>query len=99
MDACWLPAAATAHNDASGAVAIVIEKAPLGITASSHTVTFNDPVPTIAPSYSGFVFGEGPNDLDVAPTCTTGYTTGSLIGTYPSSCIGAVSGNYALSYT
>jgi len=63
-------------------VAIVIEKAPLGITASSHTLTFNDPVPAIAPIYAGFVSGESADDLDVAPTCTTGYTVGSLIGTY-----------------
>jgi hypothetical protein len=75
-----------------------VNKAALTITASSHTITFNDPVPTITASYSGFVLGEGPSNLTTEPTCSTTYTVGSLIGTYPSKCENAVSANYTLTY-
>jgi hypothetical protein len=82
---------------ASGAGTITV--APLSITASSTTIHFNDPVPTITPSYSGFVTGESATNLTTQPTCSTTYVIGSLIGPYPSSCTGATSGNYNISYT
>ncbi len=75
-----------------------MNKASLTITASSHTITFNDPVPTITASYTGFVAGDDANDLTVQPTCSTTYTVGSLIGTYPTKCENAVSGNYNITY-
>ena len=75
-----------------------VNKAPLTITASSHTVTFSDPIPTITASYSGFVLGQGPADLTTQPTCSTTYTTSSPVGTYPTKCENAVSSNYSFSY-
>ncbi|HTG88420.1 MAG TPA: MBG domain-containing protein, partial [Pyrinomonadaceae bacterium] len=77
---------------------LTVNKASLTITASSHTITFNDPVPTITASYSGFVAGDDPTDLTVQPTCSTTYTVGSLIGTYPTKCENAVTGNYNITY-
>ena len=68
------------------------------LTRASHTITFNDPVPAITASYSGFVLGEGASDLTTQPTCSTTYTVGSLIGTYPSKCENAVSSNYTFTY-
>ena len=68
------------------------------ITASSHTVTFGDAVPTITPSYSGFVAGDDATDLTTQPTCSTTYTVGSLVGTYPSKCENAASSNYNITY-
>ena len=75
-----------------------INKAPLTITASSHTITFSDPVPVVAPIYVGFAPGDDASDLTPPPTCSTTYTVGALIGTYPSSCTGAGSGNYTFTY-
>jgi hypothetical protein len=75
-----------------------VNKASLTITASSHTITFNDPVPTITASYTGFVLGQGPSNLNTQPTCSTTYTVGSLVGTYPTKCENAVSSNYNLTY-
>jgi len=77
---------------------LTVNKAPLTITASSHTVTFADPVPTITPSYTGFVAGDDPSDLTTPPTCSTTYTVGSLVGTYPTKCENAASPNYAFTY-
>ena len=78
--------------------ALTLNKASLTITASSHTVTFNDPVPTITPSYTGFVAGDDATDLTVQPTCSTTYTLGSLVGMYPTKCESAASGNYNITY-
>ena len=77
---------------------LTVNKASLTITASSHTIIFSDPVPTITASYSGFVAGDDQNDLTTQPTCSTTYTVGSLIGTYPTKCENAVSGNYNITY-
>jgi MBG domain-containing protein/Big-like domain-containing protein/galactose oxidase-like protein/Kelch motif protein len=77
---------------------LTVNKALLTITASSHTIIFNDPVPTITPSYTGFVAGDDASDLTTQPTCSTTYTVGSLIGQYPTKCENAASGNYNISY-
>ena len=90
-------AATTNYNAAHKEVLINVNKASLTITASSHTITFNDPVPTITPGYSGFVNGDDPTDL-TQPTCSTTYTVGSLVGTYPSKCENAISNNYNFTY-
>jgi hypothetical protein len=75
-----------------------VNKASLTITASSHTIIFGDAVPTITASYSGFVLGESPSNLTTQPACSTTYTVGSLIGTYPTKCENAVSNNYNFTY-
>jgi hypothetical protein len=75
-----------------------VNKASLTITASSHTIIFNAPVPTITASYAGFVLGEDASNLTTQPTCSTTYTVGSLIGTYPTKCENAVSSNYTFTY-
>jgi hypothetical protein len=72
----------------------------LTITASSPTVTYGDPVPTIVPSYSGFVNGEGTAVLTAQPTCSTSYTSSSPVsgGPYSTICVGAAAANYAVQY-
>ena len=37
---------------------VTVSKAPLTITASSGSMTYGGAVPTITPSYSGFVNGD-----------------------------------------
>jgi hypothetical protein len=72
---------------------------PLVITASSGTLTYGGPVPTITPSYSGFVNGDTPaTALTTPPTCGTTATSASPVGTYPSTCSGAVAPNYTITY-
>ncbi len=77
---------------------ITVGPAPLTVTASSHSMAYGDPVPTITPSYSGWVNGDGPSALSAPPTCSTAATSSSLPGTYASTCSGAVADNYAISY-
>jgi hypothetical protein len=77
---------------------VTVSEATLGITASSHTVSFGDAIPTVTPSYSGFVNGEGSSVLSNL-VCTTSYTTTTSVGTTGSSCSGATASNYAFAYT
>jgi hypothetical protein len=104
------PVTGTYTTSCSGAVApgytiiywtgtVWVTPAPLVITASSGTIPYGSPVPTITPSYSGFVNGDTPASLTTPPTCVTTYTQGSPVGsTYPTSCSGAVDTNYSISY-
>lgn len=78
---------------------LTIKPVPLTITASSATITYGGAVPTITPSYNGFVNGDTAASLSSAPVCKTTATSASLPGTYPSSCSGAVDSNYTIGYT
>jgi len=80
-------------------VTITVAKAVLSITASSHSVAYGAAVPTITPTYSGFVNGEDSTVLLTVPTCSTTYTTTTAVGTIGSSCSGATAANYSFSYT
>ena len=75
-----------------------VNKAPLNITASSASVSFGGDVPAVTPIYGGFVNGDDQFDLAAQPTCSTTATDTSPPGDYPSTCSGASSGNYTISY-
>jgi hypothetical protein len=104
------PANSTYPTSCSGAVdtnytisyvpgTLTVTPAPLTITASSATVPYLSPVPTITPSYSGFVNGDTSASLTTPPTCTTNYTQGApVVGAYTTSCSGASGTNYTISY-
>ena len=80
--------------------AVTIKKAYVTITASSPTVAYGDPVPTITASFSAFKNSETSSSaLSTQPTCTTTYTVTSNAGTSPTtSCTGAVATNYSFTY-
>src|SRR6202011_1867538 len=75
-----------------------INTAALVITASSGTMTFGGTPPMISAMYSGFATGETAANLMTQPVCGTTATSVSPVGTYVSSCSGAVDSNYMISY-
>ncbi len=78
---------------------ITVSAAPLTITASNPTVVYGAPVPTITASYAGFANGNSSASLAVGPVCSTTYTTTSAVGSSPATtCSGAASANYSISY-
>ncbi len=77
---------------------VVIGAAPLVVTASSAATTYGTAATAIVPSYSGFVGGDTAASLTTQPTCTTTATESSDVGTYPTTCGGAVDPNYSISY-
>ena len=81
---------------AAGTVQVVT--APLLVAASSPAMTYGGTVPTITPSYSGFVNGDNASSLTTPPTCSTTATSSSPVGSYPSSCAGASDPNYSITY-
>ena len=75
-----------------------INTAALIITASSGMMMFGGAPPMISAMYSGFVNGETPANLTAQPVCGTNATSASPVGSYMSSCSGAVDTNYTISY-
>lgn len=76
-----------------------VTPAPLTITASSGSFPVGGTPPAITPGYSGFVNGDTPTTaLTTPPACGTTATSASPVGTYPSSCSGAVAPNYTITY-
>jgi hypothetical protein len=85
----------------NGTLTQTVGQKTLTITASSASVTYGDPVPTITPSYGGFIGTDNAsNSISTPPICVTTYTQGSGVGgsPYGTSCSGAVSTNYNPSY-
>ena len=78
---------------------LVVSGTPLTITASNGTMIYGGPVPTITPEFAGFVLGQtNLTGLTVQPTCVTAATSTSNVGSYGSSCNGAVGANYSITY-
>ncbi|HTT90874.1 MAG TPA: MBG domain-containing protein [Acidimicrobiales bacterium] len=89
------PTVLTTSQDLS----VTVASAPLTITASSPPMTYGGAVPAITPTYSGFVNNDTAGSLTTPPTCSTTATSTSPVGSYPSSCSGAVDPNYDITYT
>jgi hypothetical protein len=82
----------------SAPLSFVVNPAPLTITADDKTKLLNAPNPALTATYSGFVLGEGPSALSGALLCTTTAVTNSFVGSYPITCSGQTSTNYAITY-
>ena len=78
---------------------LVVNGAPLTITASSGSMTYGGPVLAITSSFSAFVLGQSAaTALTTQPTCSTTATSASSVASYPSTCSGAVAPNYSITY-
>ena len=77
---------------------VTVTPAPLTITAPSGTYPYGGPVPAFAPTYATFVGTDTPASLTGTVTCTPTFTTTTAAGTYPTSCSGATSTNYTITY-
>ena len=77
---------------------VQVQPAALSITASSASITYGGAAPVISATYSGFVNGDTAASLTTPPTCTTPVTSVTPIGTYGSTCSGAVDSNYTITY-
>ncbi len=100
LSVTFSPTDTTDYSSVTQTVALQVNKATLTVTASSPVVDFGSPIPTIAPSYSGFQNGDNASVVTAAPVCSTAYTTTSAVNSSPStSCSGGtVSTNYLFSY-
>ena len=79
---------------------VTVTRAALTITASSLGMPYGGPLPAIQPIFVGFANGETEAVLTTQPTCSTTATAASTVSgnPYPTSCSGAASANYTISY-
>ncbi len=71
---------------------------PLTVTAPSVSSVYGSAIPTLTPTYTGFVGGDTAASLTTQATCTTTATSASTVGAYPVTCSGASSPLYTISY-
>jgi hypothetical protein len=98
VTAAYTPTTGSSYKPSSGSLTQTVNPAALTITASSGSFTYGGTPPAITASYNGFVNGETSSSLTTQPTCSTTATSTSPLGSYPSSCSGAVDPNYTFSY-
>lgn len=75
---------------------LTVDPAPLSITATNASRAYGHANPTFAVTYSGFVNGDDPTDLTGTLACTSTATTSSPATTYPITCGGLTSPDYAI---
>ncbi len=94
----FTPADTTSFLPVSTNVSVNVQKAPLTIAADSKTKVFGATLPELTATYSGFVLGQGTNNLATIATLGTTANAASDVGTYPITASGAASPNYAFTY-
>lgn len=77
---------------------LTVAKAPLTITANNQTKVLHAANPALTATYSGFVLGQTPASLTGTLTCTTTSTTLTAVGSFPITCSGQTSTNYAITF-
>ena len=100
LSTTFTPSDTRDYNTATAQVSINVNPAALTITASGGSMTYGGTPPTVTPSYSGFVNGQGASSLTTQPTCSTTATSSTAAGTDTGAdtCSGAVDANYSISY-
>lgn len=88
----------TNFNDTYVNGTLIIEKAPLTITAKDYTIKQGDEFPAFEVEYNGFKNNETPEVLTTLPTISTTATSDSAFGEYEISVSGAEAQNYDISY-
>lgn len=82
------------YLEASIQQTIDVGSASLVVTADNQTINYNDAVPDLTFSYSGFVNGEGVADLIAEPVISTGADSNSEAGAYSIILTGGEAANY-----
>ena len=77
---------------------LIIEKAPLTVSAGNYTKKQGDPMPVFKAVYNGFKNNETEDVLTKKPVITTTATEASAPGSYPVTVSGAEAQNYDISY-
>lgn len=77
---------------------LIVNPAPLTVSAGSYTMMCGDALPTFTPTLTGFKNGENQSVLAQQPTVSTTATSNSRPGTYLVNVGGAQADNYAITY-
>jgi hypothetical protein len=77
---------------------LIVNPAPLTITADNKTSTYGSALPALTASYGGFLNGDTSASLTTQPILSTPATAAGHAGSYTISASGAVETNYTISY-
>lgn len=77
---------------------LTITPAPLTITADDEAKPYGADPPTLTVHYDGFINGDSPASLTVAPTTSTSATPASGVGSFPITVSGASAANYSITF-
>jgi hypothetical protein len=77
---------------------VIVNPAPLTVTANDEVVTYGDAAPTYSASYAGFVNGENPSALGGTLAIGSSYAKNSAVGSYPITIGGLTSNNYTITF-
>ncbi|HVS97985.1 MAG TPA: MBG domain-containing protein, partial [Puia sp.] len=80
------------------AYTLVVDQAPLTITANNAIMLYGGVVPVLGVTYSGFVNGDNPSNLTSQPAVNTTASSSSPVATYGIAPSGAADPNYIISY-
>ncbi len=86
------------YGAASDDQTFVVAPAALTIKADDKTMVAGSPLPTLTATYTGFVNGDDPSDLDTPVTLSTTATSASAPGDYPIVASGAADANYTITF-
>jgi len=98
LHAAFTPADVANYESTIRDVLLRVNPTLLVIRANDKTKVYGAPLPPLDASYSGFVLGQGPGVLAGSLACATTATATSVSGTYPITCSGQTSSNYAITF-
>ncbi|MBX2966255.1 MAG: gliding motility-associated C-terminal domain-containing protein [Cyclobacteriaceae bacterium] len=95
----FTPTDAINYNTVNGTTVVLeVTKATLTATANNQSRAYGAANPPFTISYTGFVNGDTPSVIDVAPSAGSTATTTSSAGTYPITISGGSDNNYTFTY-
>jgi hypothetical protein len=86
------------HFGSSDSKDFTIGKKLLTVTAENKSKQYSDPIPTLTYNITGFIDGEGLDNLTTSPSVATSATASSGPGSYDIVASGGSASNYSFSY-
>ncbi|MFM1767980.1 MAG: hypothetical protein RJA22_509 [Verrucomicrobiota bacterium] len=98
LSVVFTPADTASLTPVTNTVAITVLPATLTVTVADATKAYGAALPAFSATYSGFVGGQGTNDLTALASVGTTAIASSAPGTYAITASGAAGANYTFNY-
>jgi hypothetical protein len=98
LDVTFTPTDSANYSVTTATVTLVVNPAPLTVTANDATMVYGAPLPSFGASYDGFANGDDAGDLGGTLVFATAATQASPAGSYPITPSGLTATNYAITY-
>src|SRR5439155_17269458 len=82
----------------SGSINLIVNRAPLMVTAKNASKVYGQANPAFTASYSGFVNGDTASSLGGTLSFSTPATSSSAVGTYAITPSGVAATNYTITF-